>query len=98
MFQKQRKRKGRTMKMLENKSKLRSERKKNLTFGFGSPRKSLQNVALNSELHKKSLLKILHVLQAKLGHVLRIADLPLTTRKRKETRVHSQFNFNIEHK
>jgi hypothetical protein len=53
MFQKPRKRKGSTMKMLENKSKLRSENKKILTFGFGSPKKSLQNVALNSELPKK---------------------------------------------
>jgi hypothetical protein len=49
-FKNKRKRKRRTMKMLENKSKLRSETKQNLTFGFGSPKKSLQNVALNSEL------------------------------------------------
>ncbi len=86
------------MKVLENKSKLRSETKNNLTFGFGSPKKSLQNVAPNSELPPKNLLKILHVLRAKLSMFLRISDLPLTTRKRKEARVHSQFNFNIEHK
>jgi hypothetical protein len=49
-FKNKRKRKGRTMKMLENKSKLRNETKKILTFGFGSPKKSLQNVALKSEV------------------------------------------------